>query len=154
MNVWTIFTKRIIRLMENSESLLKTAANLRSERQFSDALNLYTECITKCLKGKCSKNELASAYNERGFTKYLAVDFDGAVDDYTSAIRACESAVYYYNRAVVHYRLARFQQAVDDASRALVLKPEFSDALQCHDQAIIDGNLKKVDQPVFQGAAI
>ena len=69
--------------------------------------------LTDCLRSfhdksvccSCSKEKLASAYNERGFTKYLFVDFDGAIDDYTKAIELKELAVYYYNRGLVHYRL-------------------------------------------------
>lgn len=52
---------------------------------------------------------LADLYNERGFTKYLYVDFNGAVDDYTKAIEYnSNSHIYYYNRALVHYRLGQY----------------------------------------------
>ena len=41
----------------------------------------------------------------------------------------------------LYYFTARFQQAVDDTSRALQLQPHFPDAQQCQNQAKIDGNL-------------
>lgn len=52
-----------------------------------------------------SNEMLASLYNERGFTKYLYVDFNGAIEDYTKALDLYQSATYYYNRGLIHYRL-------------------------------------------------
>ena len=49
---------------------------------------------------------LADAYNTRGHIRYLWVDFDEAIEDYTEATRRDpEFAVAYYNRGQVHYRL-------------------------------------------------
>ena len=50
------------------------------------------------------------AFNARGHIKYLWVDFDGAVEDYTEAIRRNpDFAVAYYNRGQIHYRLGKDQ---------------------------------------------
>ena len=54
--------------------------------------------------------ELVDAFNARGHIKYLWVDFDGAVEDYTEAIRRNpDFAVAYYNRGQIHYRLGKDQ---------------------------------------------
>nr|KAG8541847.1 hypothetical protein GDO81_028147 [Engystomops pustulosus] len=55
---------------------------------------------------KCSTDELAVAYNNRGQIKYFRVDFYEAIDDYTEAIRVNPKfEVPYYNRGLILYRL-------------------------------------------------
>lgn len=56
----------------------------------------------------CEVNKLATAYNNRGQIKYLRVDFDEAVEDYTTAI-ATDSCfeIPYYNRGLIRYRLGK-----------------------------------------------
>ena len=49
---------------------------------------------------------MPSAYNNRGYLRYLAVDFDKASDDYTSCLKLDPKfTVAYYNRGMIHYRL-------------------------------------------------
>ena len=49
---------------------------------------------------------LADVYNTRGHIKYLWVDFNEAVEDYTAAITTDPThAVAFYNRGQVHYRM-------------------------------------------------
>lgn len=51
---------------------------------------------------------MATAYNNRGQTKYFSVDFYEAMDDYTSAIEILPSfEVPYYNRGLIRYRLGK-----------------------------------------------
>ena len=46
------------------------------------------------------------ALNNRGQIKYLSVDFHGAMEDYSEAVKADgDFPVPYYNRGVVLYRL-------------------------------------------------
>ena len=48
----------------------------------------------------------ALSHNNRGHLKYLEVDFDDAVVDYTNALKYDEKlAVAFYNRGLIHYRL-------------------------------------------------
>ncbi|XP_022430088.1 tetratricopeptide repeat protein 32 isoform X3 [Delphinapterus leucas] len=55
---------------------------------------------------KCSPEDLATAYNNRGQIKYFRVDFYEAMDDYTSAIEVQPNfEVPYYNRGLILYRL-------------------------------------------------
>lgn len=76
----------------------------------------------------------ALRWNNSGHTKYLQVDFDDAIFDYTKALQLDPSlAVAYYNRGTVHYRLGDFQPAVKDLLEAVRLEPEnkeFQEGLQ------------------------
>ena len=76
---------------------------------FTKAVCLYLHLLTsmRFIFSVFSKDTLADLYNERGFTKYLYVDFDGAVADYTLAIEQNKKAVYFYNRGLIHYRLGK-----------------------------------------------
>lgn len=59
-------------------------------------------------------SELSEAYNTRGHIRYLWVDFDRAVSDYTEAIGLDPGfAVAYYNRGQVHYRLGTLLRGTD-----------------------------------------
>ena len=49
---------------------------------------------------------LTQAFNNRGQVKYLRVDFDEAIEDYTAALKVdSDFAIGYYNRGQIHYRL-------------------------------------------------
>ena len=57
-------------------------------------------------KSNIPDESLADAFNTRGHIRYLWVDFEEAVTDYTDAINSNPNlAVAYYNRGQVHYRL-------------------------------------------------
>ena len=60
--------------------------------------------------------ELTDSYNARGHIRYLWVDFDDAIRDYTEAIRKNPSfAVAHYNRGQVHYRLGEGFEVVNSS---------------------------------------
>ena len=55
---------------------------------------------------KSMKRLLSCAWNDRGHLKYLQVNFEDAISDYTRAIELDNDfAVPYYNRGQVHYRM-------------------------------------------------
>lgn len=55
---------------------------------------------------KSMKHLLSCAWNDRGHLKYLQVNFEDAISDYTRAIELDNDfAVPYYNRGQVHYRM-------------------------------------------------
>ncbi|CAL8100682.1 unnamed protein product [Orchesella dallaii] len=84
------------------------------------------------------QNVISRAYNNRGYLKYLQVDFEGAIHDYTKALKYdSTSACAYYNRGLVTYRLAFFQQSIQDMKTALQLDPceEFRLGLQRAEEA-------------------
>ncbi|KAK3087083.1 hypothetical protein FSP39_001399 [Pinctada imbricata] len=107
------------------------ALKLEKEGNSAEALEKYTKFINETTS-KITKSEtekLALAYNNRGFLKYLQVDFDGAVEDYTASIQINnKAAITYYNRGTVHYRMSRFDKAISDMSRSLTLDPNFEPA--------------------------
>ena len=72
------------------------------------ALSEFIKAHERLQEGKEEeiRERMADAFNTRGHIKYLWVDFDSAVEDYTEAIRRNpEFAVAYYNRGQIHYRL-------------------------------------------------
>lgn len=70
------------------------------------------------------KYELALAYNERGQLLYRMIEFDKAVEDYTEAIRYCDSlAAAYFNRGIVKFRMGYFDVALPDMEKAVSLDP-------------------------------
>lgn len=83
---------------------------LQSKGFHSDALKELDKVIE--LAGQCKvqseslKRLLSCAWNDRGHLKYLQVNFDDAIYDYTRAIeRDKDFAVPYYNRGQIHYRM-------------------------------------------------
>ncbi|XP_061560757.1 tetratricopeptide repeat protein 32 [Phycodurus eques] len=97
---------------------------------FKRAEELYNRFISSCehfreREASC----LATAYNNRGQIKYIRVDFNEAVEDYTSAIQADDKfEVAFYNRGLINYRLGFFDDAVRDFRQALKLNETFEDA--------------------------
>ncbi|XP_053444616.1 tetratricopeptide repeat protein 32 isoform X2 [Nycticebus coucang] len=95
-------------------------------------------------KHKCSPEDLATAYNNRGQIKYFRVDFYEAMDDYTSAIEVQPTfEVPYYNRGLILYRLGYFDDALEDFKKVLDLNPGFQDATLSLKQTILDKEEKQ-----------
>ena len=93
---------------ELMDSDLEHCNELCSNGRLDEAFELYTQFIEERFhEGKCVK-ALAEAYNNRGQIKYRRVDFDGAIEDYTNALKVDKNyAVAYYNRGQIHYRLGK-----------------------------------------------
>ncbi|XP_034369703.1 tetratricopeptide repeat protein 32 isoform X1 [Arvicanthis niloticus] len=114
--------------------------------EFAEAQVLYSAFIGQCLShgSECSPEDLATAYNNRGQTKYFSVDFYEAMDDYTSAIEILPNfEVPYYNRGLIRYRLGYFDEALEDFKKALDLNPGFQDAVLSLKQTILDKEEKQ-----------
>uniref|UniRef100_A0A803YS06 Tetratricopeptide repeat domain 32 n=1 Tax=Meleagris gallopavo TaxID=9103 RepID=A0A803YS06_MELGA len=80
----------------------------------------------------------------RLYIKYLRVDFDAAMEDYTAAIQSQPVfEVPYYNRGLVLYRLGCFDEAMKDFRKVLELNPQFEDAALSLKQAILDKEEKQ-----------
>ena len=91
--------------MAEVERDLKFCEELFSNGRLDEAFKLYTKLIEE----NSGYENLAKAFNNRGQIKYLRVDFDEAIEDYTNAIKLDNSyAVAYYNRGQIHYRLGEF----------------------------------------------
>ncbi|XP_021371502.1 tetratricopeptide repeat protein 32-like [Mizuhopecten yessoensis] len=120
--------------MENS-CLFEQAKTEESKGNRDKALEQYTQFINLTCRNdrsnysKYMKEKLALAYNNRGFLRYLRVDFDEAIEDYTRSVSLDpDLAVTYYNRGTIHYRLSRFDNAIADMEAALRLNPDFTEA--------------------------
>ena len=89
---------------------LKRGNELCSVGLLDEAFELYTKLIEAQLHERRCTKALVEAYNNRGQIKYRRVDFDGAIEDYTNALKLDHNfAVAYYNRGQIHYRLGKFK---------------------------------------------
>ncbi|XP_064597566.1 tetratricopeptide repeat protein 32-like [Liolophura sinensis] len=129
---------------------LSEAKRFEDEGQVVKAIECYTSVIDGCqvyLQNTVTQDSsntnvsklLALAYNNRGYLKYLQVDFDEASEDYTCCLGQ-DRTMYmsFHNRGMIHYRLGRFSQAVEDLTEALKLQPDFEPAQKCLEQSLID----------------
>ncbi|XP_034017691.1 tetratricopeptide repeat protein 32 [Thalassophryne amazonica] len=125
---------------ENLSQILLQADCELKKQNFKQAEELYSNFIASCLhQRKCESTDLATAYNNRGQIKYLRVDFNEAVADYTAAINADNKfEVAFYNRGLIHYRLGLFEDAKRDFQQALQLNPDFEDAKISLQQTLLD----------------
>lgn len=91
----------------------------------------------------------ASAFNERGIEKDARGDYQGAINDFTSAIRlAPNETVLYYNRGASRQALGDDAGAIEDFSQAIRIDPIYPEAfnargasyanLNDHSRAIAD----------------
>ena len=98
--------------------LYKSAKHLLTSKQLDESYKLLTKILDTfasdssfLLSSGLTEEDLADVYNSRGHIKYLWVDFDGAIEDYTQAIRLNPSfAISYYNRGQIHYRMGKLLQ--------------------------------------------
>nr|XP_022322900.1 tetratricopeptide repeat protein 32-like [Crassostrea virginica] len=118
--------------MEEAEKLFEEAKTCEANSINQKASALYTEFINHVHSYKDNlplTEKLALAYNNRGFLKYKAVDFDDAIADYTESLKLNPKAsITYYNRGTVLYRLSKFDDAILDMKQALRLDPGFEPA--------------------------
>ncbi|OQV25309.1 putative Tetratricopeptide repeat protein 32 [Hypsibius exemplaris] len=133
--------------MEVLEVLLQDAKRLESERKFKDAEKHYTEYIRHCAaemdRGRKNiidlSERLALAYNNRGLVRYLLVDFEAAIHDFTAALQLNDQlAVGFYNRGLVHYRLGQLEQALQDLGESHRLDPDFQSTNDALHQTILE----------------
>lgn len=68
----------------------------------------------------------ADAYSQRGIARFEKNDLDGAIADFTKVIEmnGKDLEFCYYFRAMAHYRKGNSGQAIDDLSKAIVIKPD------------------------------
>ncbi|XP_068216783.1 uncharacterized protein [Palaemon carinicauda] len=112
---------------------------LYQKHRFKEIEEVYDKGLPLLFE-KCSQSSdwywcLATAYNNRGHSKYMQVAFDEALEDYNLAIKYHPMlAIAYYNRATIHYRLCQsyevgekiesLERAMSDFKKAIELEPE------------------------------
>jgi len=70
------------------------------------------------------KEDVASAYYNRGLAKDNLSLFEGAIADYTLAIKLNNSYTNaYINRAVVNHKIENFNAAINDFTKAIKINP-------------------------------
>ncbi|XP_075940712.1 tetratricopeptide repeat protein 32 [Anarhichas minor] len=125
---------------EDNPQILEYAHSEFKTQNFKRAEELYTKFISSCAQFRdCEASSLASAYNSRGQIKYLRVDFNEAVEDFTSAIETdSRYEIPFYNRGLIRYRLGFFDDARSDFQQAIKLNPDFEDAKVSLEQTRLD----------------
>jgi len=72
---------------------------------------------------------LAYAYNNRGLARSDQGDYEGAIADYTQAIKLNpDYADAYVNRGVARYHLKEYEGAIADYNQAIKLNPDYAGA--------------------------
>ncbi|XP_060068148.1 tetratricopeptide repeat protein 32-like [Ylistrum balloti] len=139
--------------MEGDLRLFELAKSEESQGNHDKALELYSSFIDFTSRDNQSDNNdslkqtLALAYNNRGYLRYLRVDFDEAVEDFTKGINLDPGlAVAYYNRGTIHYRLGRFDTAIADMKASLMKNPDFTEAKTGLEHCLADRQ-EKLDRP-------
>nr|XP_040016678.1 tetratricopeptide repeat protein 32 [Gasterosteus aculeatus aculeatus] len=125
---------------EVNSQTLEFAHSEFKRQNYKHAEDLYTKFISSCAQFRgCEARKLASAYNNRGQIKYLRVDFNEAVEDFTSAIQTdSRFEIPFYNRGLIRYRLGFFDEAKSDFQHALTLNPDFKDAKESLQRTLLD----------------
>ncbi len=117
-------------------ALLKTAnAGMRAHEQgkYDEAVTLYTQVIDSGALPP-EDNLMSYLYNNRGLLRMQRADYQGAVSDFTNALKGRAEAMMYVNRAKAWTLLGEDEKALEDADKAVELAPESSRA---HNQRAI-----------------
>jgi len=84
--------------------VFREAKDLLGKGELDLSFKRFTDFIKS--SDESPSEELIDAYNSRGHIRYLWVEFDEAICDYSKAIELDPKyAVAYYNRGQIHYRL-------------------------------------------------
>jgi len=86
------------------------------------AINYWNHAIS-------SKQNTASAYNNRGLAYHELKQYQKAINDYSQAIKLDPKyAAAYNNRGNSYYELSEYQLALQDFNQSLKLKPKYAKA--------------------------
>jgi tetratricopeptide (TPR) repeat protein len=76
-----------------------------------------------------TQNVLAEIYSDRGLAKLVLTDQDGAIADFSEAIRFNHANTRaYYNRACAYHRQGNLLLAIDDLTQVLAQVPDHAEA--------------------------
>lgn len=107
------------------------------ERCFTQAGEAAIAACTRAIRsGRFTGAELASIYDNRAIELRQQGDFDGAIADYTSAIRIdAELTGAYTGRGLAYEGKAEAQKAKADYLKALTVAQKYDDGQWAHDTA-------------------
>lgn len=94
-------------LAKSIQAYTELIASLEAGYQMTFNENLCSSCHKLPWQINSREESLSLIYNERGQLRYLIVNFNGAIRDYTKAIELMPNAVSFYNRGQVYYRLGK-----------------------------------------------
>ncbi|MBU1450905.1 MAG: tetratricopeptide repeat protein [Proteobacteria bacterium] len=90
---------------------------------YEQALKLYAKCLRD---RKLTKEQRATAYNNRGNAHYFAKQYGKALGDYNKALKKDpNNALAYFNRGMVYGAMGRMSAAIQEYDQALKLDPRF-----------------------------
>jgi tetratricopeptide (TPR) repeat protein len=102
------------------------AANVKRTKVWEDTFILLTDVV----QNSRNPNAVSAAFFYRGNFKDMAHDFDGAMSDYTLAVKLKpDYMIAYNNRGIVKGIRGDFEGAKMDFNKALELQPGYVDAL-------------------------
>ena len=115
-------------------------AALGYDDEISERLHQLKQSISSHEKAdRTEVMKLSQVYNERGFSRYLMVDFYPAIEDYSESILLNpDNPIAFYNRGLVRYRLGIYQESKQDLEMCVQLDPGFVEAKHALDQVSSD----------------
>lgn len=124
-------TTDLVSLFREAEECERTAVGAKlTEAAFDRFIDSYEN--HKRGDQDPSQHLLPFAYNSRGLARYLQVNFDSAVEDFSKAIGLNPSvANFYYNRGLIKFRLKDFDKARVDLEKTLQLEATHDSAKKC-----------------------
>jgi len=88
-----------------------------------------SECTTVIQSGGKTREDLAAAFNNRGFAYAAKSQYDRAIHDFDRAIRLRpDFAEAFYNRGTVCAAKRQYDRAIRDYDQATRLKPDYAEA--------------------------
>jgi len=119
--------------LREAEALEKSGDNAKTTEAAFDRFILSYENQEVEVKEQFQK-QLPFVYNSRGLARYLQVEFELAIEDFSKAIELNASvANFYYNRGLIEFRLKDFGSARVDLLKTLQLDPAHDSAKKCLD---------------------
>jgi hypothetical protein len=74
---------------------------------------------------KEQRAEEAEKHKDRANTLLKERKWQEAVDEYTTALKYCETSIIYANRAVPYGKMSQFQEAISDCKKSIALDPSY-----------------------------
>jgi tetratricopeptide (TPR) repeat protein len=115
----------------NSKYHLLFSRALKNQKKWPQAERAAGEAI------RTASKPASWLYNHRAWIRWSLKDFDGAQDDWESAIEISpENGWFYYSMALVYEQGGNVKEAIRQLNKALALKPEEPGFLKKHNELL------------------